>query len=200
VIGAATAKREAKIASIIDHAWSLARAEGIGGVTLHALAREVGMRQPSLYVYFDSKDALFDAMFADGNRQLLDRIDTLKLPREPRAAVKRFFRTFMAFALEDEARAYLMFQRGLPGFEPSPESYAYAQKVLDQAVGLLRAAGAEDQGDIDCFVAMIAGLVDAQMSNDPGRQAVGSPPRPPHRPVPRRRPPKEKAMTTDRIR
>ena len=29
------------------------------------------MRQPSLYAYFDSKNVLYDAMFADGNRQLL---------------------------------------------------------------------------------------------------------------------------------
>ena len=41
------------------------------------------MRQPSLYEYFDSKHALYDAMFADGNRQLLARLDALKLPRDP---------------------------------------------------------------------------------------------------------------------
>jgi hypothetical protein len=56
----------------------------------------------------------------------------------------------------------------VPGFQPSAESYAYAQQVLNRAVELLRAAGVERQGDIDCVVAMIAGLVDAQMSNDPG--------------------------------
>jgi AcrR family transcriptional regulator len=156
------------VASIVGSAWALARDHGIGGVTLHALAREVGMRQPSLYAYFDSKNALFDAMFADGNRQLLERLDALKVPRDPRAAVKKFMQAFVTFALEDTGRCLLLFQRPVPGFEPSPESYAYAQKVLDLAVGVLRAAGVEDQGDIDCFVAMVAGLIDAQMSNDPG--------------------------------
>ena len=156
------------MASIVGSAWALARDHGIGGVTLHALAREVGMRQPSLYAYFDSKNALFDAMFADGNRQLLERLDALKVPGDPRAAVKKFMQAFVTFALEDTGRCLLLFQRPVPGFEPSPESYAYAQKVLDLAVGVLRAAGVEDQGDIDCFVAMVAGLIDAQMSNDPG--------------------------------
>jgi AcrR family transcriptional regulator len=168
VIGVATAKREAKVASIIESAWSLARTHGIGGVTLHALAREVGMRQPSLYVYFDSKDALIDALFADGNQQLLERLESVKLPKDPRAAVKRFFRAFIGFCVEDEARYSLMFERSVPGFVPSPESFAYAEKVLVLAVGLLRTAGLEDQGDVDCFVAMIAGLVDAQTSNEPG--------------------------------
>ena len=168
MIGKATERRDAKVASIIGSAWALARDHGIGGVTLHALAREVGMRQPSLYAYFDSKNALFDAMFADGNRQLLERLDALKVPGDPRAAVKKFMQAFVTFALEDTGRCLLLFQRPVPGFEPSPESYAYAQKVLDLAVGVLRAAGVEDQGDIDCFVAMVGGLIDAQMSNDPG--------------------------------
>ena len=76
-------RREARMAGIIEFAWKLAREQGIAGVSLHALAREVGVRQPSLYEYFDSKSALYDAMFADGNRQLIERLDALKLPRSP---------------------------------------------------------------------------------------------------------------------
>jgi len=66
-------RREAKVTSIVATAWDLAREHGIAGLSLHALARRVGMRQPSLYEYFASKHALFDAMFADGNRQLAER-------------------------------------------------------------------------------------------------------------------------------
>ena len=56
----------------------------------------------------------------------------------------------------------------MPGFEPSADSYAYAQQVLGRAVDVLRTAGVDEPGDVDCFVAMIAGLIDAQMTNDPG--------------------------------
>ena len=161
-------RRETKIASIVDAAWGLARRDGIQVLSLHALAKEVGMRQPSLYAYFDSKNALFDAMFADGNRLLLERLDALELPRAPRSAVKAFMQAFVKFALEDTARCLLLFQRPVPGFEPSVESYACAQKVLDRAIDVLRTADVESQGDVDCFVAMVAGLIDAQMSNDPG--------------------------------
>ena len=156
------------MAAIIAAAWDLARIHGIGGVSLHALAREVGIRQPSLYAYFDSKHALYDAMFADGNRQLLERLDRLDLPDDPRSAVKAFVRAFVTFALEDLARCTLLFQRPIPGFVPSPQSYAGAQAVLARATELLHRAGLEDQGDVDCFIAMIAGLIDAQLSNDPG--------------------------------
>ncbi len=168
MIGKVAQRREQRVASIVAIAWDLARIHGIGGVSLHALAREVGIRQPSLYAYFASKHALYDAMFADGNRQLVERLDGLELPNDPRAAVKTFMRAFVDFALEDPARSTLLFQRPIPGFEPSTESYADAQEVLGRAAGLLQAAGLRDQGDVDCFIAMIGGLVDAQLSNDPG--------------------------------
>lgn len=156
------------MASIVATAWELAGLHGIGGLSLHALAREVGIRQPSLYTYFDSKNALYDAMFADGNRELLERLDGLRLPKDPRAAVKTFMRAFVNFAVDDPARCDLLLHRPIPGFEPSAESYALAEAVLTRAVDLLRAAGVESQGDVDCCVAMVGGLIDAQQSNDPG--------------------------------
>lgn len=168
MIGTVAQRRDAKKARIVAKAWVLARSEGIGGLSLRALAARVGMRQPSLYEYFDSKHGLYDAMFADGNRQLLERVDALELPAEPRAAVKIFMRTFVDFALADLPRLELLFLRTIPGFTPSPESYAYAQQVLGRAEALLHAAGMTDAGDVDCFVAMVGGLISAQSSNEPG--------------------------------
>ena len=167
MIGTVAQRREERVAAIVETAWELARTHGIGGLSLHALAREVGIRQPSLYAYFDSKNALYDAMFADGNRQLLEQLDGVKLPGDARAAVKVFMKAFVNFAVTDVARCQLLFQRPIPDFEPSPESYAYAQEVLRRAVAVLHAAGMRSQGDVDCFVAMVGGLIDAQISNDP---------------------------------
>src|SRR6478672_3003669 len=103
--GSVALRREAKIASILDAAWEL--------------AREVGMRQPSLYEYFASKHALYDAMFAAGNRQLLERLDATTFPHDRRAALKKGLGVFVDFALEDRARNELLFQRHIPGFSPT---------------------------------------------------------------------------------
>ena len=161
-------RRETKIASIVDAAWDLARKDGIQVLSLHALAKEVGMRQPSLYSYFDSKHALYDAMFADGNRELLARLDSMELPADSRAALKVLLGAFADFALEDPARNSLLFRRVIPGFEPSPESYALAVDALSRVVAVMTAAGVTDSGDIDCMIAMVAGLIEAQLSNEPG--------------------------------
>jgi AcrR family transcriptional regulator len=168
MIGKVAERREQRVGEIVAAAWELARTNGIAGLSLHALAKEVGIRQPSLYAYFESKHALYDAMFADGNRQLLARMDGLALPADPRAAAKAFFRAFIDFAVEDPERSGLLFHRQIPGFEPSPGSYALAQEFMKRSSAVLRAAGLEAQDDIDCFVAMVAGLIEAQISNEPG--------------------------------
>ena len=161
-------RREAKKASIVESAWELAHEEGIGGLSLRALAQRVGMRQPSLYEYFDSKHDLYDAMFADGNQQLLERLEATDLPADPRASIKAFMHAFVEFSLEDDARLQLMFQRPIPGFAPSSQALAPAEAVLARAQALLHAAGLSDTGDVDCFVAMIGGLIAATSANDPG--------------------------------
>jgi hypothetical protein len=74
----------------------------------------------------------------------------------------------MAFAREDPARWELLFQRHVPGFIPSPESYALAEQVLGRLTKLAHEAGVIDPGSIDCIVAVTAGLLEAQLSNDPG--------------------------------
>jgi AcrR family transcriptional regulator len=161
-------RREARTTEIVESAWQLAGEHGIAGVSLHALARQVGIRQPSLYEYFDSKNALYDAMFADGNRKLIQQLDSLTLSRKPRAALKQFLRALAAFGLEDPARFELLFQRHVPGFTPSPTSFALAEEVLGRAVAMMQAAGVTRPGDVDCIVAVTAGLMEAQLSNDPG--------------------------------
>src|SRR5206468_2945766 len=89
----------------------------------------------------ESKFAPYDAMFADGNRQLLERIEALALPSDPRAALKVYLETYLSFALEDPARCELLFQRHLPGFTPSPGAYALAEAALGGLVALMHDAG-----------------------------------------------------------
>ena len=167
-MGSVAERRQAKKAAIVAAAWELARQQGVAALSLHALARAVDMRQPSLYEYFGSKHALYDAMFADGNRQLVERLDGVRLPRDPRAALKKLLGVFVAFVLEDAPRCELLFERHIPGFAPSPESYALAEEALGLIVKCINDAGVGNQGDIDCIVAVTAGLIEAQFANEPG--------------------------------
>jgi len=57
-------RREATRLEILDAAWAIAREHGLSQVTLRDVAAGVGMRAPSLYTHFESKHAIYDAMFA----------------------------------------------------------------------------------------------------------------------------------------
>ena len=158
---------------IVEAAWRLARERGLGGWSLRDVAGAVGMRAPSLYVYFDSKNALYDAMFADGNAELLRRIDAAAtdaadraLP--PRDVVHTAADLFFGFCVEDPARHQLLFLRPVPGFEPSPGSYAPAREALDRLAVVLAAAGAGAPHQVDLWTALFTGLATQQVSNDPG--------------------------------
>ncbi|MCU1404452.1 MAG: hypothetical protein JWQ43_755, partial [Glaciihabitans sp.] len=138
------------------------------GIPLRDLADRVGLRQPSLYAYFDSKLALYDAMFADANRQLLAYTADLATTGDPAHDLTQFVARVVRFSGDDVERHQLLFQRTIPGFEPSPKSYAVAVEFLDRAVAQLHAAGVTRAEDIDLFTALTAGLAHQQVANDPG--------------------------------
>ncbi len=161
-------RREEKLARILAEAWFLAHRDGLAVISLRDLADQVDLRQPSLYAYFDSKLALYDAMFADGYRQLLDEVRARPSKKQPRRALVDFVRMMVQFATEDIVRFQLLFQRTIPGFEPSPASYALALEFIQITGDLLAAAGVSQTENLDMFSALGAGLCDQQVANDPG--------------------------------
>jgi AcrR family transcriptional regulator len=128
------------------------------------------MRAPSLYTHFASKNAIYDAMFGQAwsDYEQVVLAELADLPQAPRAAIHRAARVFFDFSVADPARYQLMNQRAIPGFEPSPESYAPAVRVLQQAEDLVRGLGVTDRGDFDIWLALVGGLVNQQLANDPG--------------------------------
>jgi AcrR family transcriptional regulator len=163
------ARREAKWSKIIEQAWDLARRDGLAAISLRELADRVDLRQPSLYAYFDSKLDLYDAMFADGNRQLINFITAHGPSADgPSEALRELVHVLVQFSSEDVVRHQLLFQRTIPGFEPSAASYALAQEFYELARQRLAAVGATDPGDVDLFSALVTGLAHQQVANDPG--------------------------------
>ncbi len=161
-------RRDAKRAGIVAEAWSLARSQGLAALSLRDLADRVGLRQPSLYVYFAAKSDLYDELFADAYRQLLEYVAARPSSGDPRRALARFAAHLVQFASDDIVRHQLLFQRTIPGFEPSEASYALALEFYELAVQRLAAAGVHAQGDVDIFTALVSGLSHQQIANDPG--------------------------------
>ncbi|MBA2443860.1 MAG: TetR/AcrR family transcriptional regulator [Nocardioidaceae bacterium] len=161
-------RRESTRAEILEAAWTLVRAEGLAGLSLRDLASQVGMQAPSLYTYFASKNAIYDAMFAQGARDYADRETLVPTTDDPLADLRAGMRFFVGFCTEDPVRYQLLFQRTIPGFEPAPETFAISIEGLERLRTRLAGMGLTDQRSLDLLTAIGTGLTDQQISNDPG--------------------------------
>ena len=162
-----TERRSATQAEILEAAWGLCAANGLASLSLRDLARQIGLKAPSLYSYFESKNAIYDAMFAQGCQQLLDERPS-HIPSDLLGGVKTIMGYFVSFCVAAPVRYQLLFQRTIPGFEPSPESYAPAVEGLEDLHNRLRACGVDDPRAWDVWTAMSAGLAAQQNANEPG--------------------------------
>jgi AcrR family transcriptional regulator len=126
------------------------------------------MRHQSLYTYFPSKQAIYDAMFGQGMRALVEQRAGLALDRDPIQALREAARAFLAFCVEDAVRYQLLFERVLPDFVPSATSMALSVEALSYLEAWHAAAGLTDPADVDLWRAVLTGLAGQQIANDPG--------------------------------
>lgn len=149
---------------------------GAGGLSLGAVARELGIRTPSLYGYFDSKAALYDEIFRRGWVEIGELIGDLLPLEDLRAQLAESFRLLVVWSAEHPAQAQLMFWRPVPSWEPSPEAFEPALVTMGLFMdGLTRA---NDRGDLRTDVpleeqaqvwsALVTGVISQQLSNEPG--------------------------------
>lgn len=167
VLPPAERRRRARVRQIQAVAWELARRDGIAAISLRELADRVDMRQPSLYNYFVSKAALYDAMFAAGFQQLVGEREQLDLDDDALSALKQGCRHFIDFCVRDPARYQLLFQHSIPGFHPSIESMAIAERALAFLQRWLERAGVTDPAGLDLMRALLLGLAGEQIANEP---------------------------------
>ncbi len=170
------ARRQETKAEIVAAAWELVRENGLAGLSMRELGERVGMKAQSIYSYFDSKHQIYDAMFHEGYVAFAvafaattdDALDDTGVSADPRDEALRAARRFFEFCTSDPVRYQLLFQRTIPGFVPSDESYALAVEVYESVTEQFAGFGVIDSDAIDLWTAMLTGLTDQQISNDPG--------------------------------
>lgn len=163
-----TRRREQTRREILEAAWRLARRDGIAGLSLRELAGEVGMQAPSLYTYFESKAAIYDAMFAAGYRQLDEALADLVIDvDDPVGSLATHIAAFVDFCRASVPRHQLLFTRAVPAWEPSPAAYAVSRASYARMTDRLAGLGIHDPRDLDLLTALTSGLASQQLANDP---------------------------------
>lgn len=161
-------RRRSARAAIVEAAWSLVAELGLAGLSMRELAGRAGVTTPTLYAYFDSKNAIYDALFGQAAAEFAAHMAADYPGFTADEIVVEGMRRYVGFCLADVPRYQLLFQRTIPGFEPSPDSYVHAVAALEGSRRRLAAAGIVEDRHLDMLTAITTGLVDQQVSNDPG--------------------------------
>ena len=115
--------REATLREIAEAGRAQLRAVGPQGLTLSAVARELGMTAPALYRYVDGVEGLITLLVAEGFVDLSEQLEAARDAVDPHDHGRRFEEVCNAvrrWALADRAQYGLLFGSPLPGYE-APE-------------------------------------------------------------------------------
>jgi AcrR family transcriptional regulator len=175
-LGRRSRRRTQTLEEILGVAVDVMREDGVGALSLSEVARRIGVRQPSLYKYFPSRLAVYDALFRRGAEQVLERFRASAGAVEPGVeALAAGIDAMGRWGSDNRALAELLFWRPVPGFVPSQESYqpaldfvAEIETQLSAAVqrGQLRPEAATEQGAAVLSV-LIGGAFSQHAANEP---------------------------------
>jgi len=162
--------------NILYAAREVMREDGVAALNLQEIARRVGMRAPSLYNYYPNKNAIYDALFAMGMRQYRERLETL-LDEYGTTwdGLQRIMEGYLIHALEHPEMYQLLFERPVPGFEPSAEGQAESRRLLDVARKMTEDAKANGtitssvsvDDTMNLFIALMHGVTALHIANEP---------------------------------
>src|SRR3954471_5781234 len=126
-------RRQESIEEVLDHAVEIMAEQGVAGLSIGEIARRMDIRPPSLYVYFPSKNALYDALFARGAALLVETMQEHTEQSDEsdplRAELRPAPRRFVEWCVAHPAYSQLLFWRPVPGFTPTPEAYEPAVQL-----------------------------------------------------------------------
>jgi AcrR family transcriptional regulator len=169
-------RREATIEEIMTAALVIMTSEGVGALTMAALARRMSMRPPSLYKYFPSVLAIYDALFRRGQQRNLDALEAGITTAAPGlAAVRAGMESAGRWAVENPVTAQLLFWRPIPGYQPTTEAFAPTVRIVELvragledavAAGELGPGAASDEG-MALLSTMHFGILSQHLANDP---------------------------------
>jgi AcrR family transcriptional regulator len=155
---------EATRAALIATAHELFAARGYAAVSTEEIVRATGVTRGALYHHFSDKRALFEAVYEDVERQLLERIGATVLASasEPLQALQAGAAAFLD-ACEDPAvqRIALVDAPSVLGWEKWREiGLRYGLGLVQGAVQAAMDAGQIDRQPVDLLSHLLLGAID----------------------------------------
>lgn len=143
---------------ILDAARKLFVEQGYESVSMRKIADEVGCAPGTLYLHFEDKAAILDAICAETFTRLAKRMEAIKQdPCDPLERLRRVGRTYIQFGLDHPHHYFLTF-----GFPQDHQKGGHAEEAgfrcFDRLRQCVRAAvegGALRSDDIECVAQVL---------------------------------------------
>jgi AcrR family transcriptional regulator len=170
-------RRQETIAEILEIAEAVMTEEGVNGLSLAEVARRLGVQPPSLYKYFPSLMAVYDALFTRGMAEHVAAMRAAADGVTPGlASLSAALEAAGRWSLANRAVAQLLFWRPVPNFEPSPDAMLTSVEMVDLQRAMLHDAvtrgelGPDAERDDQALFlvsTMISGVITQAMANEP---------------------------------
>lgn len=136
--------QKANRARILDAALEVFAAQGFRGATLDQIAAEAGLSKPNLLYYFDSKDAIHQALLTALLHNWLEPLRKLNPTGDPRAEILAYMRRKLAMSREFPRESRLFAGEVLLG-APRLSGFIEGElkALVDDRAALIRRWGAE---------------------------------------------------------
>src|ERR1700722_9960797 len=109
----------AKRRQILDGARRVFLADGFDGASMNDIARVAGVSKGTLYVYFDSKEALFEALIREDRKQQAERLVFPGDTNDPREQLASFGQQLITLMTQPELIAQVRIVIAATGKFPS---------------------------------------------------------------------------------
>ena len=131
---------------LLAAASRLLAAEGPEALTVRRIAADAGYSTMGVYSRFGGKDGIVEALFVEGFRGLAAAMAAVPDTDDPLTDLLACGVAYRRFALAHPTSYTVMFERAVPGYEPSPGAEAIAMGTFE---GLVRqVTRAIDAGDL----------------------------------------------------
>lgn len=170
-------QREALIAEIKQAAWDLVAEKGASGISIRAIAKQVGMTPPAIHYYYKTVDILITELLVESFKEMLASLAETKQLNIDKPYSEQLFQyasQYRAWALGNPVRFQLIYGNPIPGYQqPTELTYPPARQSFALFASLIQEA--LDSGEIQLPLAyqeipesMSAPL--AQLQQEPGHQ------------------------------
>lgn len=131
-------------ARLLDVAVNLLQSDGPESLTMRRIAAEAGCTTTVIYTMFGNREGLAEALYLEGFERFRRILEAVPQRRNPFEHLNALGPAYRQACLAEPGYYSLMFERAIPGFEPSERARTLARaalNILDRVIADCISAG-----------------------------------------------------------